>query len=176
MSCKVRAASVVITLIFVATQSAAQDPATDAMATATAEVRDRDGNILGIVSATDTPSGQALVSISLTGVPEGLRAVHLHEVGDCSGDFASAGGHIANGAAHGVMHEDGPHPGDMPNIAVQQDGTAQIEFFLPAIDVPEHLLDGDGAAFVLHAGMDDYQSQPAGDAGERIACGVFAPR
>lgn len=143
-------------------------------ADATARVSDREGNELGTVSATATESGMVIVTISLTGVPEGIHGAHLHETGDCSAaDFTSAGGHIAGEASHGVYSADGPHPGDMPNITVQPDGAAQVEFFLSELDVQRDLMDEDGAAFVLHAGMDDYQTDPAGDSGERIACGAF---
>ena len=101
-------------------------------------------------------------------------AVHLHETGDCSGDgFKSAGGHIAGDREHGVLTAGGPHPGDMPNVTVGSDGTVEQEVFLPFLNVEEHLMDDDGAAFVIHGGQDDYSSQPSGDAGDRIACGVF---
>lgn len=144
-------------------------------ADASATVSDREGNALGTVSATGTDSGMVIVTISMTGLPEGIHGAHLHETGDCSAeDFSSAGGHIAGEASHGVYSADGPHPGDMPNITVQSDGAAQIEFFLHEIDIDADLLGEDGAAFVLHAGMDDYQTDPAGDSGDRIACGAFA--
>ena len=83
---------------------------------------------------------------------------------------------MAGDRAHGVMTEDGPHPGDMPNLTVKSDGVGEVEVFLPFLNVSEHLLDEDGAAFVIHEGVDDYESQPAGDAGERIACGELTER
>ncbi len=144
-------------------------------ADASATVSGRDGNALGTVSATGTESGMVIVTISMTGLPDGIHGAHLHQTGDCSAeDFSSAGGHISGDASHGVYSADGPHPGDMPNITVQSDGAAQIEFFLHDLDIDADLLDADGAAFVLHAGMDDYRTDPAGDSGERIACGAFA--
>ena len=143
-------------------------------AESTAEVKDRDGNMLGEVRVADTPSDMALVTLTLRDVPEGTHAIHLHETGDCSADdFTSAGGHIAEGRDHGAMTERGPHPGDMPNLTVQADGVAETDVFLPYLDVERDLMDGDGAAFVMHDGADDYESQPAGDAGARIACGEF---
>lgn len=144
-------------------------------AEAQAEVKTADGQVLGLVEALETASGQVLVTISLSNVPAGVHAAHFHETGDCSApDFTSAGGHIAGDAQHGIMAEGGPHPGDLPNVTVQDDGAAQLQFFNPRIELETHLLDEDGAAFVLHAGADDYESQPSGDAGGRIACGVFA--
>ncbi|WP_299564299.1 superoxide dismutase family protein [uncultured Sulfitobacter sp.] len=142
-----------------------------------ADVTDRDGNRLGAVRVHDTPSGVAVATLTLNSVPAGIHAVHLHETGDCSAsDFKSAGGHVAGDRAHGVMTEDGPHPGDMPNLTVKSDGVGEVEVFLPFLNVSEHLLDEDGAAFVIHEGVDDYESQPAGDAGERIACGELTER
>tara|TARA_Y100001001_G_scaffold152137_1_gene164459 strand:- start:80 stop:436 length:357 start_codon:yes stop_codon:yes gene_type:complete len=115
-----------------------------------------------------------LVQIEVRGVPAGTHAVHLHETGDCSGDdFKSAGGHIAGGKDHGVLVEGGPHPGDMPNMIVGDKGVMKEEVFLDMIDIDAMIKDKDGAAFIIHSGADDYQSQPSGDAGSRIACGVF---
>ncbi|WP_232829536.1 superoxide dismutase family protein [Tropicimonas sp. IMCC34043] len=141
---------------------------------AIANVSDAEGNDLGQVSLTDTASGQVLVDIDLSGLPPGVHAIHLHETGDCSAsDFTSAGGHIAGDAKHGVMAEGGPHPGDMPNVTVAEDGTLKLQVFLPALSIEEMIADADGAAFVMHSGQDDYVSQPSGDAGSRLACGVF---
>ncbi|SDO71917.1 superoxide dismutase, Cu-Zn family [Lutimaribacter pacificus] len=146
-------------------------------AEATTEVKDRDGNDLGAVHVRDMPSGIALATVTLTGLPEGIHAIHLHETGDCqSEDFSSAGEHIAGDRAHGVLTEDGPHPGDMPNLTVKENGIGEIEVFLPFLEVERDILDEDGAAFVMHEGVDDYESQPSGNAGDRIACGAFSVR
>ncbi|WP_375175026.1 superoxide dismutase family protein [Pseudooceanicola sp.] len=146
-------------------------------AEATADVKNRDGDRLGAIRVTDTASGVAVATITLINLPEGAHAIHLHETGDCSADdFSSAGGHIAGDRAHGVMAEGGPHPGDMPNLTIKTDGIGEAEVFLPFLDVERDLLDEDGAAFVMHSGLDDYRSQPSGDAGERIACGEFSER
>ena len=129
--------------------------------------------ISGEVSLTQTPSGIMLVQIDLTGVPEGLHGVHIHETGDCSADdFTSAGGHLAGDAGHGIMSEDGPHPGDLPNAMVGADGILSVTYFNERLTT-DLLDDADGAAFILHAEADDYISQPAGAAGDRLACGVF---
>ena len=143
----------------------------------TADVKDRDGNSLGAVLVSDTPSGVTLATLTLNNLPEGVHAVHLHEIGDCSAsDFKSAGGHVAGDREHGILVEGGPHPGDMPNLTVKSNGVGEVEVFLPFLKVSDHLLDEDGAAFILHEGLDDYESQPAGDAGDRIACGEFIER
>ncbi|MEX3314314.1 superoxide dismutase family protein [Sulfitobacter sp. PS-8MA] len=142
---------------------------------ATAEVQGKDG-ISGRVTLNITPSDRILVLIDVTGVPAGTHGVHLHETGDCSAeDYKSAGGHIAGGQQHGVMVEGGPHPGDLPNMVVGEDGILRAEVFLDELDVDQMIKDDDGAAFIIHAGADDYKSQPAGNAGDRIACGVLTP-
>ena len=148
----------------------------DGMATViSAEVMDVDGNSLGTVTINNTPSGVALVGIDLSDLPEGEHGIHLHETGDCSADdFSSAGGHIAGEADHGVLAQGGPHPGDMPNASVGSDGSLQQEVFLASLDIQTMISDSDGAAFVVHSGADDYESQPSGDSGDRIACGEFA--
>ena len=145
-----------------------------AQPSATATVSDTQGTELGQVTLTDTASGQVLVSIDLSGVAPGGHAIHLHETGDCSADdFTSAGGHIAGDAEHGVLVENGPHPGDMPNVTVGDDGTLKTDVFLADLPIDDMIRDDDGAAFIMHAGQDDYTSQPSGDAGDRLACGAF---
>ncbi|MBV7410080.1 superoxide dismutase family protein [Maritimibacter sp. DP1N21-5] len=146
-------------------------------AEANAEITDRDGKALGAVNLRDTPSGIVVATLTLLGLPEGIHAVHLHETGDCqSDDFSSAGGHVAGDRDHGVLVEGGPHPGDMPNLTIKENGIGEVEVFLTQLDIEEHILDDDGAAFVVHEGIDDYESQPSGDAGDRIACGTFSQR
>lgn len=141
---------------------------------ASALVDGQDGAIAGSVTLNDTASGSMLVTLNINGVPAGEHAVHLHETGDCSAaDYKSAGGHIAGDSEHGVLSANGPHPGDMPNMTVGDDGVLKGEVFLSALEVDTMIMDDEGAAFIIHEGVDDYTSQPAGDAGARIACGVF---
>lgn len=127
------------------------------------------GASLGRVSLMETPSGVILASLALEGLPAGVHAIHLHETGDCSGDFSHAGGHLAGGKAHGIQNADGPHPGDMPNITVPDSGVWRGDLFLYGLRM-DQVMDDDGSAFVIHAGADDYYSQPAGDAGARLGC------
>ncbi len=145
---------------------------------ATAEVAARDGTVSGTARFAATPSGETHITIRLEGIPEGIHGVHVHETGDCSAaDFTSAGGHLAGDRAHGVLTEGGPHPGDLPNATVGSDQRLEIEVFSAMLtlgsDGEGAMLDGDGAALVVHADPDDYQSQPSGAAGDRIACGVI---
>ncbi|MBW3095720.1 superoxide dismutase family protein [Pseudohoeflea coraliihabitans] len=132
-----------------------------------------EGQATGTVELAQTASGQLHLTAVLQGLPQGVHGFHIHEKGDCSSsDFKSAGGHLAGDKAHGVMAEDGPHPGDFPNIHVSTDGVANIEYFSSGLSW-EMLHDQDGSAVVVHEGADDYSSQPSGDAGSRLACAVL---
>ncbi len=141
---------------------------------AAAEVTNGDSTAIGTVYLRSTASGIVTVTLALTDLPEGAHGVHLHETGDCSaGDFSSAGGHLAGVAEHGVLSAGGPHPGDLPNVIVQDDGIVNVEYFATGLDIRDMVLDDDGSAFIVHSQADDYSSQPSGDSGDRIACGVF---
>ena len=147
--------------------------AQDGPAAARATLTDTDGAEIGTVYVRPNPSGIATISIALTDVPEGSHGVHVHETGDCSAaDFTSAGGHLAGDAQHGVGVEGGPHPGDLPNVIATADGVVNVEAF-NALLTMDMLFDDDGSAFIVHSGPDDYESQPSGESGDRIACGVF---
>lgn len=132
------------------------------------------GADLGTVEVTSTPLG-LLLNAKLTGLPDGPHAFHIHETGVCDGDFSSAGDHYnPDGKSHGFLAENGPHPGDMTNFVVTN-GTAQFEEFNATVTLAgarAPLNDVDGSAIVIHGDADDYVSQPSGDAGARIACGV----
>ena len=139
----------------------------------TGDVRDRDGALVGSVSVMETAGGVVLAVVQVNGLSAGTHGVHLHETGACEGDFSSAGGHIAGDASHGLV-EGGPHPGDLPNAYVQEDGVLAMDAFAaPGLSVSEHLMDEDGAALIVHSGPDDYVSQPSGEAGDRVACAVL---
>jgi Cu-Zn family superoxide dismutase len=140
---------------------------------ATAVLLDPDGKEVGKVTVTAVPTG-VLLDVDLTAVPPGDHAFHIHAVGKCEApDFKSAGGHFnPEEEKHGLMNEAGPHPGDMPNLHVPDSGKLRIEVLNQMVDLNLGLFDEDGAAIVIHEGADDYTSDPAGDAGARIACGV----
>ncbi|WP_166426463.1 superoxide dismutase family protein [Aquisalinus luteolus] len=145
-------------------------------AEAQAVLMDPEGNEVGTVSFTQTPNG-VLIRAGLTNVPAGEHGFHIHETGACSPDFGAAGGHYApRGNDHGALSENGLHAGDMPNIFVSEDGTLVTEVLNTNIsllaDETGTLFDEDGSAVMIHSGPDDYQSQPSGAAGDRIACGV----
>ncbi len=118
------------------------------------------------------------IAVSLTGLMEGQHGLHLHMTGRCTApDFASAGGHLnpAN-RAHGHENPAGTHLGDLPNAIVNASGTANVSATLPGsrAEVLAEIFDGDGTAIVVHAGPDDYRTDPAGNSGGRIACGAFS--
>ncbi len=142
---------------------------------ADAEFQNAQGEKIGTAKLTQTPHG-VLISIDLTELPPGEHALHFHEKGVCDpkDGFKSAGGHFAPmKKEHGYLVEKGHHAGDMPNQFVAPDGRLQTDVFNPDVKLTSSsLLDKDGSAIVVHAKPDDYRSQPAGDAGDRIACAV----
>jgi superoxide dismutase, Cu-Zn family len=164
------AASLAAGLAFVAPAFAADK--------ASAVLKDAQGAEVGKVTLTTTPSG-VLISLDLTAFPAGEHAFHIHAVGKCEPPkFESAGPHFnPDSTKHGLMSPEGPHAGDMPNLHVPEGGKLQVEVLNPTVTLSAEsaLLDEDGSAIVVHAGADDYQTDPAGNAGDRIACGVIAP-
>ena len=146
-----------------------------AVDTASAVLRDASGKEVGAATFTVTPSG-VLISLDLTAVPPGGHGFHVHTTGKCEPpDFKSAGPHFnPDHTQHGMMNLEGPHSGDMPNLHVPDSGKLQVEILntLVSLDGDAGLLDNDGSALIVHAGADDYKTDPAGNAGDRIACGV----
>lgn len=140
-------------------------------------MKDRDGKHVGTVRLQDTAHG-VLLRAQLAGLPPGEHAFHIHETGKCEPPFESAGDHLHQaGTKHGYQNPNGFHAGDLPNIHVSDAGTATVDVFASGVRLHEQvrLLDGDNAALVIHAGADDYHTDPAGGAGDRIACGVIGP-
>jgi Cu-Zn family superoxide dismutase len=117
------------------------------------------------------------ISVGLIGMNSGEHAVHLHMVGSCEApDFTSAGGHLnPDGHEHGTENPKGSHLGDLPNAVIGSAGAGTVSATLPgeSADVLAAIFDADGTALVVHAGPDDYRTNPSGAAGGRIACGVL---
>lgn len=143
-------------------------------ASAAATLRTADGAQVGRATATEVAGG-VRVTIDARGLPPGTHGAHVHTIGRCDApDFASAGGHWNPlGKKHGAMNAMGPHEGDLPNLIVDTGGRGAIGVTIPGATLAG-LLDADGSAIVVHAGQDDLMSDPAGNSGPRIACGVFA--
>jgi Cu-Zn family superoxide dismutase len=155
--------------------SAAVMPA--AAQTATAALKNAEGNNIGTVTLTQTPHG-VLLALTAKGLPPGEHAFHVHAVGKCEPPFTSAGGHFnPDGHKHGMMAPEGQHAGDMPNLHIPASGEIAVEVQNAAITLekgkPNSVFDADGSAIVIHAGKDDYKTDPTGDAGGRIACAVI---
>ena len=135
-----------------------------------------DGSPAGAVIIRLVPKG-IMLEVEASGVAPGPHGLHLHETGRCNGpDFASAGGHLNPGHhEHGTMNPAGEHLGDLPNVTAGKDGkiSAKIRSPMRPFKLVSSLLDDDGAAIVIHAGPDDYKTDPSGNSGARIACGVF---
>ena len=119
------------------------------------------------------------VALRVNGVslPAAQHGAHLHTVGKCEAPgFTSAGAHLnPSGKLHGTLNPQGSHLGDLPNIVVASDGTGALSAPLAgtAASLEPVIFDADGTAFVIHAAADDYRTDPSGNSGSRIACGVF---
>ncbi|MEX0808967.1 MAG: superoxide dismutase family protein [Dongiaceae bacterium] len=144
-------------------------------AVGTAVMQTADGQDAGSAMVTAVPNG-LLVSGEFKNLPAGELAFHIHETGQCTPDFEAAGGHLnPSGREHGFYNPQGYHAGDMPNIAVANDGTATAEMFNTQIDADaaSDLFDDDGAALIIHSTADTYEGDA--DFGDRVACGVIEP-
>lgn len=135
---------------------------------------------IGVATLDQTEEG---VQITVEGrhLPSGVHGFHIHDKGVCEAPtFETAGGHFnPDDKKHGFDHPDGPHRGDIQNLEVGEDGRVEATFVNQRVtlkkDEEHSLYSKDGTALVIHEKPDDYYTQPAGDAGERIACGVIVP-
>jgi len=164
----VGAASLIVALAAIA-PAAAQ--------TAKASLKDADGKAVGTAELIQSPAG-VLVKLAVKGLPAGEHAFHVHAVGKCEPPFNSAGGHFNPGnKKHGMMSAEGQHAGDMPNLHIPASGELIVEVLNAAITLekgkPNSVFDADGSALIVHASKDDYNTDPTGEAGGRIACGVI---
>lgn len=141
------------------------------------EMRQADGRL--VARAMLYPAGGGIeVRIQAAGIAAGQYGAHIHAIGRCEGpEFESAGPHWnPAGRQHGSLNPQGPHRGDLPNFEVGSDGAGRLEFAIPGATLHggEHpIVDVDGAAIMVHIAPDDHRTDPAGNSGARIACGVL---
>lgn len=155
---------------FIALRTRVQDEAS-------AEMLDGAGRSLGRLTLSTDASG-VRISGTLAPLPPGPHAFHIHAAGECHApDFDSAGGHFNPfGRKHGAQNKDGPHAGDLPNIAVRPDGSVAVDCLATMVTLGKgknSLFPRDGTCLVIHENPDDEVTDPAGNAGKRIACGVI---
>ena len=147
---------------------------------ASAVLRDPTGSVVGWARFTEDASGILHVNVQVRGLPEGLHGIHIHAIGQCSPTFAAAGGHHNPlGHDHGLDSPTGAHAGDLPNLVVNGAGNGHLDATSDRATLSAgtvSVFDADGSALVIHFGEDDQVTNPTGNSGSRIACGVIEPR
>jgi Cu-Zn family superoxide dismutase len=141
---------------------------------------DAKGQSVGTAELSPAPKG-VKIRLNLMNLTPGEHAIHVHTVAKCEGPaFTSAGPHLNPDAKHhGLQNPEGPHAGDMPNFTVAANGKAKSTVVAPGVTMGEDshsVFSNGGTALVIHAKADDMKSDPAGNAGDRIACGVIAKK
>lgn len=143
--------------------------------TAQAELTDAQGAVLGKATFTQLPDG-VLIRLQASNLPPGVHGFHIHAKAECHAPgFMTAGGHFnPEGKAHGFKNPNGPHAGDLPNLTVPESGKVDVSLLAGSVSLgsgPNSLLKDGGTSLMIHAGPDDYMTDPAGNSGARIACG-----
>lgn len=160
-----------------AEEAAPSDVAPDSFEMLRADIKNGDGESIG-EAIIGNDNGTLLLDLTVSALTPGSHGFHIHTVGSCeTPDFKSAGGHWNPlGAEHGIENPNGSHAGDLPNLDVDENGNATlVQFSLGemASGAAGTLVDEDGGAIVIHADADDLSSDPSGNAGARVACGVL---
>lgn len=143
--------------------------------TAKATLKNADGKEVGTAQLTQAAAGGVLITLAVNGLPAGDHAFHIHAVGKCEPPFTSAGGHFnPTKKKHGMFSPEGHHAGDMPNLHIPAGGALSVDVVNDAITLEKGKgpNDANGLSLIIHAGKDDYRTDPTGEAGGRIACGI----
>jgi superoxide dismutase, Cu-Zn family len=145
---------------------------------ASATITDIKGKTVGTATLKETVDGIVL-TVNAKGLKKGERGLHIHRVGKCEAPkFDSAGPHWDIGShQHGRDNPMGAHTGDLPNLVISKRKTGSAQAVIPGVPLigANGILDADGASIMIHAGPDDYKTDPSGNSGTRVACGVFKP-
>ena len=141
------------------------------------ELKDAKGNSVGVAMISPAKGAGVSIDLDLKGLPPGEHALHFHAVPKCEAPFTSAGGHFnpAN-KKHGMQNPEGPHAGDMNNFTVDAKGTAKTTIVNTKVTMGSEtnsIYANGGTALMIHAAADDMKTDPAGNAGDRIACGAI---
>jgi Cu-Zn family superoxide dismutase len=165
---------VMLTLLAMPVGIIAQD---NVVARASATLFDKGGHEVGYAHFTQGQDGVVHIDAHVNGLSPGEHGIHIHSVGSCSPSFAAAGDHYnPGGKHHGLKNPEGPHAGDLPNLVVGSDRSGRYNVTTDRVTLtpgPATLFDSDGSALVIHANPDDQVTDPAGNSGDRIACGVI---